>query len=74
MRIVLLATTVLGLSGCMTQMVKPGASPEQVAQDQRECSYEARRATAGIINGFQAGWEKASLERECLEVRGYRRQ
>jgi hypothetical protein len=65
---------VLLLAGCIKPMIKPGASPEQAAQDKRECAYEAAKAAAGIIHPVMAGVEKGRLEDQCLEVRGYRRE
>lgn len=72
MRIALLA---IMLSGCVVTQpwVKPDVSSDQMQQDKRECAFEARKATAAIINPFDKGWEMASIERQCMEVRGYRR-
>ena len=74
MRIVYALAAVVALSGCMKQAVKPGVTTEQAMQDQRECQFEATKATAAIVNPFDRGWEKATIERQCLEVRGYRYQ
>ena len=52
---------------------KPNGTPQQAQQDERECDYEAAKATANILNGFEAGWQKASLRMQCMETRGYRR-
>jgi hypothetical protein len=59
------------LTGCITQYVRPDTTDAQRQRDQAECSYEARKATAGILNSFQAGWEQGSLERQCMSLRGY---
>mgnify|MGYP007071625169 CR=1 FL=1 len=54
----------LTLSACAPagKWVRPGLAPEQVVQAERECEYEASKATAGIANGFTAGFEQARLE------------
>lgn len=71
----LLALALAGtLAGCATtQWVHPTGNAK-LKQDTMECSYEAKKATAGIRDGFQAGWEQGALERQCMEVRGYRQQ
>lgn len=71
MRIAAVVFLVLAAAGC-TQYVRPGATAYDTQRDQMECHYEATRATAGIRNGMQAGYERASLETQCMQVRGYR--
>lgn len=70
MKVATVFVLVLAVSGC-TQYVRPGATAYDVQRDQMECNYEANRATAGIRNGMQAGYEKSGLERQCMELRGY---
>lgn len=73
MKQMILLTTIL-LAACQaTNWNKPGASQAQAERDYAECDYEAKKATAGIINGFEAGWMQAEIRSDCLRLRGYRR-
>jgi hypothetical protein len=52
-----------GLAGC--------AAPHQwnVTETQRlRCELEARRSTAAIVSGFQAGYERAQIMELCLRL------
>jgi hypothetical protein len=63
------------LSGCVAMTWRhPERTEAQMQQDMRECEYEAIKATAAIINSFEAGWMKGDIQRKCMEVRGYRQQ
>lgn len=64
------------LAGCVppAQWIKPGVTPEQAERDQKECNYEARKATAAIANPFNQASERIDLEWACLGLRGYRRK
>ena len=47
------------------------AAPEQALM---ECARSATRGTIGILGGFEGGFLKASLMRECLAMKGYAQQ
>lgn len=70
--LVLTLALLLAACGTAAEWKKPGASTAQRDQALRECEYEATKATAGIINSFEAGWMQAEIHRQCMEVRGYR--
>lgn len=54
------------LAGCATT---PQSQAPQVTEAQRlRCDYEARAATAGIYNPFQAGFSQADLYQRCLRA------
>jgi uncharacterized protein YceK len=60
----LMVALVVALSGCGSWQ-KPGATPEQAAQDQAECKYEATKA-----HGYTS--TAAVFANDCMEMRGYR--
>lgn len=69
----LIISSCIALSACVTtQWDKQGVTAEQRQQDMRQCQYEAQKATVGIMNGIEAGYQKGTLTRQCMEVRGYR--
>lgn len=43
-------------------------APSQIVA---ECRYEAAKATAGIRDGFSAGFQEGNLTRQCLAIKGY---
>jgi hypothetical protein len=49
----------------------PGPDPHpNVAEiDRMRCDFEARRAAAGIRNGFEAGFVQADLRRRCMDIK-----
>lgn len=61
---------VLALQGCVS-WTKPGASAAQVAQDERECRYEAQKHAGGAV-GTALGMRLYELRKACMEHRGYR--
>lgn len=66
------SASLLLLQGCATgAWFHPTATEAKFRQDAMECEYDARKATAGIRSGMEAGYEQASLTRMCLQVRGY---
>lgn len=74
MKTTIISCALLALTGCATTHYVNDSGQEASAQDIAACNYEARKATAGIMNGFQAGWEQAELRHECLTVKGYARK
>lgn len=73
MKTLLTLTLAATLAGCASVVyVKEGADHAKMEQDQRECEYEASKATAGIMNGMEAGWAKGELEIKCMRIRGYK--
>lgn len=71
-RLTIAALAVAALSGCATgKWHHPSKDETQFRQDALECEYDARKATANIRSGFEAGWERGSLERLCMQTRGY---
>jgi hypothetical protein len=69
---------VAGCSAAPTQQwKKAGASPQQLAQDWKECEYEAQKApqgTYGLVGGLIGNeMRQAKLHEGCMEVRGYGR-
>jgi hypothetical protein len=73
----LLMIAAIFMTGCMaTTWTKPDAEPGALYQDQRECKYEAVKAVPdnGMGSGMMIGYERASVERMCMELRGWRRQ
>ena len=64
----------LALTGCATTHYVDKDGRVASEQDVLACDYEARKATAGIVNGFQAGWEQGELRHQCLKVKGYDRK
>ncbi len=76
MKVIITVFVIVTLVGCATprpNWVRVNTSPAQAAQDLRECDYDAKKATVGIRNGFEAGWQEAALSMQCMEVRRYRR-
>jgi len=67
-----LIAVLLVSAGCATgAWYRPNGTEAGFRQDNLECDYEARKATAATISGFQAGWEQATLRRMCMQTRGY---
>ncbi len=64
----LLILTALALSGC-AQNQRVLTVAEHRAQ--AECTYEAEKATAAILNGMEQGFMKGKLTRQCMSLRGY---
>ena len=74
MKTLLPLTLAATLAGCMSfEYRKDGADAARRTQDEKECAFEADKATAGIRNGIEAGWAKGELEMKCMDVRGYQR-
>lgn len=71
-RVVLIA--LLFAAGCATTHYVDKDGHVAAQEDVTACNYEARKATAGIVNGFQAGWEQAELRDMCLRTKGYTRK
>ena len=44
---------------------------ELADRDEIQCDYEASKATAGTMNGFQAGFERGSLMRKHAALWGF---
>ena len=69
------AIAALVLAGCQHMGVMgwyhPKATPEQMNKDQLECEYDARKSTANIRSGIQAGYEQSDLQHLCMRTRGY---
>lgn len=70
------------LSGCAQPRIvyeRPNTSEEQVQQDERECRFEAVRATAGMTgpNPFTVAADRQNAERSvfiaCMQARRYTR-
>jgi hypothetical protein len=53
-----------GLAGCGGSQVGQNLSPTARAR----CEYQAASATAGTINMWQQGFERASLLQQCLRL------
>lgn len=68
------AIAVFTLTGCATTHYVDKDGRVAADQDVLACNYEARKATAGIVNGIQAGWEQAELRDMCLRTKGYTRK
>jgi len=64
-----LAITIMGCQQQYVRMDQPQTAFERV---HTQCQYEAEKATAGIINGFEAGWKKGDIMRKCMEINGYK--
>lgn len=68
------------MSGCVptTKWVKPGASQEQMDREWKECAFEVEKAFAGAnsraIQGFGLQYEKVSLFKQCIELKGFREE
>jgi len=70
---ILILTSLITLSACAAmEWQKPNMTEQQRQQDMNECRYDASKATASIINGFDAGFQKGTLYRQCMEIRGYK--
>ena len=68
-----LALVTLALVGCAAPQPPRNSDGQAVPQQVfAECDYEAAKATAGIANGFNAGWTRGDLRRQCLAMKGYR--
>lgn len=65
----LLILAALTLAGCASQQPPMSAAQQR---DHDECVYEAEKATAAILNGFEAGFTKGRLTRQCMKLRGYK--
>lgn len=66
-------------AGCVsTKWVKPGASQEQMDREWKECAFEVEKAFAGAnsraIQGFGLQYEKVSLFKQCIELKGFREE
>ena len=76
------------LSACASaaphqQWQKVGSNADRVAQDFRECNYEAEKASApapaygnvgnALGQGMVEGFRTVHLREMCMEVRGYAR-
>jgi hypothetical protein len=64
----------LTLSACAPagKWVRPGLAPEQVVQAERECEYEAAKATATLPRGAMATvWREQELIGQCMRLRGW---
>lgn len=73
MKTLLTLTLAATLAGCASfTYVKDGADHARMEQDLRECEFEAAKATAGMLNGFEQGWAKGELEIKCMRIRGYK--
>lgn len=60
------------LSACASgKWYHSSANEERFRQDALECDYEARKVSATIRSGVQAGFEQAQLSQQCMQVRGY---
>lgn len=68
--VLVLAAVILTGCGAPRPFVNSSGSivPQQIAM---ECRYEAAKATAGIRDGFTAGFQEGQLTRQCLAIRGY---
>lgn len=64
----LIILTAITLAGCASPQPPMSAAQQR---DKDECVYEAEKATASIINGFEAGFTKGRLTRQCMKLRGY---
>ena len=53
---------------------KGDRTPDQTAQDELQCGYESRAATANIRSGIEAGYMQAYLRMRCMMANGYRRR
>ena len=57
----------LALAGCADP--RANMSPSQRALYDR-CDYEAAKATAGIANGFEQGYQRGTLRNQCYAIGG----
>lgn len=79
-KIILMMTAVVLLSGCVptTKWVKPDTPQEQQDKEWAECAYEVEKTFAGVnprnIQGFGLQYEKVKLFRQCIELKGFRKE
>jgi hypothetical protein len=73
MRYLLLAALLTGCATSNSFWYKGDRTPDQTAQDELQCDYESRAATANIRSGIEAGYMQADLRNRCMMARGYRR-
>lgn len=70
----------LVLSGCVptTKWVKPDTPQEQQDKEWAECAYDVEKAFAGVnpraIQGFGLQYERGKLFRQCIELKGFRKE
>jgi tellurite resistance protein len=72
---IIAACAVLALVGCAAPAPYRASGVTVSAADKalRECEYEATKATANIINGFEAGWMMGTIKHQCMESKGFTR-
>lgn len=74
MRITLILAVAI-LTGCAAPEPYRASGVPVAAADKalRECTHEATKATANIRSGIEAGYMQATIERQCMEAKGFTR-
>ncbi len=67
----LLWVAVLLLMGCGHPYCHPGRPQGQIEKAYRECLYETEKATGSMAMGGARGWNKAQIESQCMQAKGY---
>ena len=77
-KIMLVVIGVLLIAGCAGSRVyqRPGATLADFEKDKRECTYQAKLATAShsgtsIASGIEIGLLRVELFQDCMEVKGW---
>jgi predicted small lipoprotein YifL len=65
----------LALAGCGAPAPyrATGAPKTPLDQALAECDYEASKATAGIVNGLEAGFMQGTIRHKCMAAKGFTR-
>lgn len=74
MRVLMIALALI-LAGCGSPAPYRAATITTSAVDKAlvECKLDATKATANIRNGIEAGWMQGTIERQCMQSKGYTR-
>jgi hypothetical protein len=62
------------LTGCAATTYAPIRDWSPLEMAKAECEFEATKATANIRNGFEAGYMKGTITRQCMITKGYLQQ
>ena len=73
MKPVFITIAAVVLTGCAAPRYIDASGQDMPSRIYEECDFEATKATAGIVNGVQAGWMQAEIRGKCIRLRGYNR-
>lgn len=78
--VLIVLAVALMLSSCIptTKWVKPDATQEEMDREWKECAYDVEKAFAGVnpraIQGFGLQYERVKLFKQCIELKGFRKE